>query len=145
VKLLLDTCVLSEIRKVDGSPSVKGFVAAMPATALFLSIITVGEITKAVALLPEGQKKRELNAWRLGLCGQFADRILPLDQESAEIWGELSAAGQQKGVVIPVANGLMAAIALRQGLHVATRNTAHFEAAGAMVVNPWFSPVALMN
>jgi predicted nucleic acid-binding protein len=141
VKLLLDTCVLSEIRNRDGSPAVKDFIAAMPAKALLLSIITVGEITKGIALLPDGRKKRELTAWRLGLCAQFEDRILPLDQESAEIWGELSAAGQKKGMVIPAADGLIAATALRHGLHVVTRNTPHFEAAGAMVVNPWFSPV----
>lgn len=141
MKLLLDTCVLSEIRRTDGSPAVKGFVEAMPADALFLSIITLGEITKGIALLPDGQKRYELSAWRIGLCRQFADRILPLDQESAEVWGQLSAAGQLTGRMIPVADGLIAATAIRHGLQVVTRNTPHFEAAGALVVNPWFSPV----
>ena len=141
MKLLLDTCVLSEIRKTEGSPAVKGFIEAMPASGLYLSIITVGEIAKGIALLPDGQKKRELTAWGIGLSSQFEDRILSLDQESAEIWGQLSAAGQQKGAMIPVADGLIAATAIQHGLHVVTRNTPHFEAAGAMVVNPWFSPV----
>ena len=79
---------------------------------------------------------------RLVLPGayHFGDRILSLDQETAEIWGELSAAGQKKGAIIPVADGLIAATALRHGLHVATRNTAHFQAAGSMVINPWLSP-----
>ncbi|MGO9056457.1 MAG: hypothetical protein ACLQU2_03615 [Candidatus Binataceae bacterium] len=54
----------------------------------------------------------------------------------------MSAAGQKNGMVIPVADGLIAATALRHGLHVATRNTPHFEAAGAMVINPWLSPAA---
>ena len=81
----------------------------MPANALFLSVITVGEITKGVALLPDGQKKREPTAWRIGLSGHFEGRILPLDQESAEIWGQLSAAGQKRGAGIPVADGLIAA------------------------------------
>lgn len=145
MKLLLDTCVLSEIRRRDGSPAVKGFIDAMPSGTLFLSVITVGEITRGIALLPEGRKKHELEAWRVGLCGQFADRILPLDQEAAEVWGQVSAAGQLKGTTIPVADGLIAATAVRHGLQVVTRNTAHFEAAGALVVNPWFSPVASRN
>jgi predicted nucleic acid-binding protein len=140
VKLLLDTCVLSEIRTTDGSPAVKAFIASVPAKALLLSVITVGEITKGVALLPDGQKKRELDAWRIGLSGQFADRILPLDHETAEIWGELTAAGLRKGVTIPAADGLIAATAMRHGLLVATRNTPHFNAAGIMVVNPWECP-----
>jgi len=145
VKLLLDTCVLSEIRKTDGSPAVKGFIEAMPASGLYLSIITVGEIAKGIALLPDGHKKRELTTWGIGLSSQFEDRILSLDQESAEIWGQLSAAGQQKGAMIPVADGLIAATAIQHGLHVVTRNTPHFEAAGAMVVNPWFSPITSMR
>ena len=66
MKLLLDTCVLSEIRKTDGSPAVKGFIEAMPASGLYLSIITVGEIAKGIAFLPDGQKKRELTAWGMG-------------------------------------------------------------------------------
>jgi len=143
VKLLLDTCVLSEIRTTDGSPAVKAFVAPLPAKALFLSVITIGEIAKGVGLLPDGQRKRAIGDWLLGLSGEFMDRILPIDQETAEIWGELSAAGLKKGLTIPVADGLIAATALRHGLHVATRNTPHFEAAGTMVINPWhpaFSP-----
>ncbi len=142
MKLLLDTCVLSEIRTKNGSAEVKRFVAAMPTPALLLSVITVGEITKGVSLLPDSQKKRELDAWRIGLFGQFADRILPIDHEVAEIWGELTASGKKKGFTIPVADGLIAATALRHGLHVVTRNTAHFDAAGALVINPWNSLAA---
>jgi predicted nucleic acid-binding protein len=106
---------------------------------MFLSVITIGEITKGLSLLPESQKRRSLADWLLGLCRQFEDRILPLDQEAAKIWGELSAAGQKKGVTIPTADGLIAATALRHGLHIATRDTVHFEAAGAAMINPWAS------
>lgn len=137
MKVLLDTCVLSEVRKSDGSPVVKAFVAALPAETLLLSVITIGEVTKGVAILPESQKRRLLAAWLDALSAQFNDRILPLDQETARIWGELSAAGQRKGVIIPTADGLIAATALRHNLRVATRDTMHFEAAGALVINPW--------
>jgi toxin FitB len=139
VRLLLDTCVLSELRNPKGSPAVKAFIAPLPANILFVSVITLGEIAKGVALLPDSNQKRGLDAWRLGLSGRFGDRIVPLDQETAEIWGELTAAGQKKGVTIPAADGLIAATALRHGLHVATRNRPHFEQAGAMVIDPWLT------
>jgi toxin FitB len=141
VKLLLDTCVVSELQKPAGSPAVQSFIDLAPTKSLFLSVITIGEITKGVALLPDGCRKRSLRAWLVGLSSEFEDRILPLDQDTAEIWGELSAGGQQRGKSIPVADGLIAATALRHGLHVATRNTSHFVAAGAMVVNPWLTPL----
>lgn len=140
MRLLLDTCVLSELRKPDCSPAVKRFATPLPSESLFLSVITLGEIAKGVHLLPEGPKRRSLTAWLVGVSGEFEDRVLPIDQETAEIWGELSASGQVKGATIPVADGLIAATALRHGLHVATRNTSHFEAAGAMVIDPWQSP-----
>lgn len=139
MRILLDTCVLSELQKPDGSPAVNSFFGSSPTETMFLSVITIGEITKGVSLLPESQKRRSLGDWLLGLSRQFEDRILPLDQESAELWGELSAFGQKKGAIIPVADGLIAATALRHGLHVATRNTSHFEAAGSMVINPWLA------
>ena len=145
MKVLLDTCVLSELQKPAGSPAVQSFVDLSPGKSLFLSVITIGEITKGVALLSEGERKSSLRAWLIGLSSKFEDRILPLDQETAEIWGELSASGQQRGRSIPVADGLIAATAIRHGLHVATRNTAHFEAARAMIVNPWLTPAGSLQ
>jgi predicted nucleic acid-binding protein len=139
VRALLDTCVVAEIRKPGGSSVVKANVNTLPSDALFLSVITIGEIAKGIALLPDGSKKRSLGGWLLGLPNLYKSRILPLDQETAEIWGELTAAGQKRGVTIPTADGLIAATALRHGLHVATRNTRHFEAAGAMVIDPWLT------
>ena len=141
MKLLLDTCVLSELQKPHGSPAVQSFLTLAPSQSLFLSVITIGEITKGVALLPDGARKSMLRGWLVGLSSEFEERILPLDQDTAEIWGELSASGQQRGSNIPVADGLIAATALRHGLHVATRNTSHFQAAGAMVINPWLTPL----
>jgi predicted nucleic acid-binding protein len=137
VRLLLDTCLLAELRLTEGSPRVKAFVAAMPSNALFLSVITMGEVAKGIALLADGRKKQALETWQVDLSRQFEERILPVDQETAELWGELTAAGKKKGFVIPTEDGLIAATALRHGLHVATRNTPHFEQAGAMVANPW--------
>jgi predicted nucleic acid-binding protein len=63
--------------------------------------------------------------------------IRVLDVETARIGGELTARAQKSGVIIPSTDGLIAATALRHGLHVLTRNTKHFAASGALVLNPW--------
>ena len=81
--MLLDTCVVSELRRPDGSHAVKAFVAALPTEKMLLSVITIGEITKGVAVLPDGERKYRLAAWLHTLSSQFAHRILSLDQETA--------------------------------------------------------------
>ncbi len=137
MKSLLDTCTVAELRKPDGNLSVKAAVAAIPDADLYLSVLTIGEIAKGIDLLAAGTKKKALGTWLAGLEAQFADRILPVDVETARIWGEMSARAQKRGILIPAADGLLAATALRHGLHVMTRNTKHFEASGALVIDPW--------
>ncbi|WP_168189439.1 type II toxin-antitoxin system VapC family toxin [Paludisphaera borealis] len=135
--MLLDTCVLAEIRLPEGDPLVKSAVREIPADDLYLSVLSVGEIAKGIALLAVGRKKKALSSWLVALETQFGDRILGVDVETARIWGELTARSQKTGVVIPASDGLLAATALRHGLHVMTRNTRHFEASGALLINPW--------
>jgi hypothetical protein len=137
VKVLLDTCVLTELRKHGGHAGVKSAVAEIPDADLFLSVLSVGEIAKGIALLAAGRKKKALGSWLTGLEANFADRILAVDTETSRLWGELTARGQRSGKVIPAIDGLVAATALRHGLHVMTRNVRDFEASGALVLNPW--------
>jgi predicted nucleic acid-binding protein len=137
VKVLLDTCTLAEIRKPDGNPAVKSAVRELPDEDLYLSVLSVGEIVKGIAPLPAGKKKKALSSWLVALEGRFAERILGLDVETGRIWGELTARAQKSGIVIPAADGLLAATALRHGLHIMTRNTKHFKASGALVIDPW--------
>ena len=107
---------------------------------LFLSVITIGELTKGVWLLDAGSRKQQLSSWLLGLEQRFNDQILPIDHEVARLWGELTARSQANGVQIPASDGLIAATALRHGLHVMTRNTKHFAASGALILDPWVDP-----
>ena len=137
MRALLDTNVLAELVKPGGNPAVKAALAEIPAANVFLSVLTVGEIIRGIALLAPGRKKKHLAKWLAGLEDQYGERILPLDVETARIWGELTARSQKSGVVVPPTDGLLAATALRHGLHVMTRNTRHFEATGAMVIDPW--------
>lgn len=137
MKALLDTNILAELVKPDGNPAVHAALAEIPTPNLFLSVLTVGEIVKGIALLAPGAKKKRLAKWLAGIENEYGERVLPLDTETARIWGELTARAQRKGVVIPPADGLLAATALRHGLHVMTRNTKHFQASGALVIDPW--------
>lgn len=137
MRVLLDLCALDELRHPRGNPAVKAAVTLIPDDQLYLSVLIVGEIARAVALLPDGRRKRALNYWLITLESQFADHILPMDNETAHLWGEISVRAQQVGVVLPVVDGLIAATALRHGLHVMTHNTTHFAATGALIIDPW--------
>lgn len=137
MKALVDTCTVAELRKPDGNPAVKAAVAEIPDADLYLSVLTLGEIAKGIALLAAGKKKKALGSWLVGLESQFADRILAIDAATARIWGEMTARAQKKGVIIPGTDGLLAATALRHGLHIITRNTRHFESTGALIIDPW--------
>jgi toxin FitB len=137
VRVLLDTCVLSDLRGAAPTPSVRQCFDSFREESLFLSVVTIGEIAQGVALLSEGKKKRGLLAWLETLEQQFQPRILPIDLETARIWGELSAALKLKGRTTGNGDTLIAATALRHGLHVMTRNVSDFEPTGALMINPW--------
>lgn len=137
MRVLVDTCVLAEARHPRGNPSVRAALGSIPENALFLSVVTVGEIVKGITLLPHGRKRQDLELWLAGLSGRFSDRILAVDFETARIWGEIAAREQLQGFQLPASDGLIAATALQHGLHIMTRNTKHFAASGALIVDPW--------
>jgi predicted nucleic acid-binding protein len=137
VRVLLDTCVLSEIRKADGNRGVRRAVAEIPDDELFVSVISIGEIAKGIELLEDGRRKRALQSWLQTLERNYASRLLSVDREAAHIWGELTAAAQKRGRIVASNDGLIAATARRHGLHVMTRNIADFEPTGAILINPW--------
>ncbi|OJW06057.1 MAG: hypothetical protein BGO49_07355 [Planctomycetales bacterium 71-10] len=137
MKALLDTNILAELVKPNSNPAVHAALAEIPTPNVFLSVLTIGEIVKGLALMTPGPKKQALTRWLAGIENDYRERILPLDSETARIWGELTARARMRGLVIPPVDGLLAATALRHGLHVMTRNTKHFEESGALVINPW--------
>lgn len=112
-------------------------VEALDSDNLFLSVVSIGEAAKRISLLKESKNKRDLQAWLQALERYYADRILPIDLETSHIWGELTAAAQKAGKIVPASDGLIAATARRHGLHVMTRNTEHFAPTGVLLINPW--------
>jgi predicted nucleic acid-binding protein len=137
VNVLLDTCVLSELRKSDGNPAVRHAVDAFANEDLFISVLSIGEITKGLMLLDDSRKRRGIQSWVKALETLYADRLLPVDLETCRIWGELTAAASKQGRTVPATDGLIAATAHRHGLKVMTRNVADFQPTGVSLLNPW--------
>ncbi len=109
----------------------------MPSEDAYLSVISIGEIAKGVALLPEGRHKRDLHEWLETIERQYSDRLLPVDRQTTRIWGELAATAQRAGRTVSASDGLIAATALQHGLHVMTRNTAGFAPSRVPLYDPW--------
>jgi toxin FitB len=137
VKVLLDTCVLSELRHPKGHPGVRRAVAALHDEELFLSVISIGEILKGISLWAEGPRKHALAGWLNTLERDYGDRILSVDRDICRRWGELTARAQRAGRVVSATDGLIAATALHHNLQVMTRDTADFEPTGVLIFDPW--------
>ncbi len=137
MNVILDTCVISEIQRPQGNARVREQVDQLADKDLYLSVITIGEIAKGITLLKAGKRKQDLEQWLLSVVQHYGNRILPIDVETTHIWGKITADAQQAGDTLPASDGLIAATAIRHGMHIMTRNTEHFHAAGAFVINPW--------
>ncbi len=137
MRVLLDTCVISELWRKDGSEKVRQHVSLLRPHNTYLSVLTVGEIFKGIHLLNESKKKRDLQNKLSLLENNYQGNILNIEIETIKIWGEILAVSQRKGKPTPVSDGLIAATAKRHGLHIMTRNTSDFDGTGTMLINPW--------
>jgi predicted nucleic acid-binding protein len=105
---------------------------------LHLSVLTVGEIRKGVAGLPQGRRRTRLETWlEVELKARFAGRIVPIDGAIADRWGLIAAGARRRGKALPVIDGLLAATALHHNLTVVSRNASDFANAQVQVLNPW--------
>jgi len=131
---LVDTDVLSALAKRRRDANVVAWIGRQRPGDLFLSVISIGEIERCVAL----QRAKEqdfasmLANWLDDLLNIYGDRVLPFDLASARRWGRLSAALARKDADLQIA-----ATALEYGLTVVTRNVAHFEPTGVAVLDPF--------
>ncbi len=131
---LIDTCVLSELRKPKANPGVAVWMAGIQPDEAFLSVLILGEIRRGIELrrAKDPVAARALERWLLGLESHYADRILPVTAAIADRWGRLSPAQP-----LPVTDGLIAATALEHKLTVVTRNTDDFARAGVGLFDPF--------
>ncbi|NJM44528.1 MAG: type II toxin-antitoxin system VapC family toxin [Brachymonas sp.] len=132
--ILLDTVVLSEIRKSRPSPKLMAWLKAQREEQLFLSVISLGEIARGIekAKKTDPEFAQTLAQWLDTLQRLYADRILPVTPPIARLWGEWSAQLGHDG-----ADVLIAATANVHRLQVATRNVRHFERIAVSVIDPF--------
>ena len=131
---LLDTMVLSELRKKECDPNVIQWFSDKADQELFISVVSIGEIAKGIAQQDKRDQAfaQKLRQWLDKLLLVYSERILPVDIPVARRWGEISAQAQNSGVDI-----LLAATALEHNLTVVTRNEKHFAATSVKIINPW--------
>lgn len=135
---LLDTNVISELVKPHPDANVTSWIEGTDESLLYLSVLTLGEIRRGVAALPQSRRRATLEAWLdKDLRARFEERILAIDQEVADRWGLLTAAARNNGIVLPVIDGLLAATALEHNLTLVTRDTGQIPSMGVAVFNPW--------
>ena len=138
--IIADTNVLSEPLKTTPDSAVLAWLADN-GPDLAITTVTVSELLYGVQRLPVGRRRTGLIAAIDRLLTAAQDRVLAYDEEAARLHASLRVAREAEGRPTSVEDGMMAAIALAYGAHVATRNVRHFEGFGLEVVNPWDAAV----
>lgn len=138
MKCLLDTCVVSELVARQPNQKMVEFVDTLDSDDVYLSVITIGEITKGIEKLSKSKRKQEVQTWlREDLLVRFDGKIVSLDADVLMEWGALSARMESSGRTIPAIDSLIAATALTHQFKLVTRNMADFEGTDVEILNPW--------
>lgn len=133
---ILDTDVISAVRRPDRAPQVAAWLRAKAEQDLYLSVITLGEIERGICRQETRDPgfAKDLRIWLDRTVLLFSDRLLAFDAEDARIWGRLSAQIGHTG-----ADLMIAASALRHGATIVTGNGSDFAPTGAVVESPFQS------
>lgn len=137
MKFLLDTCIISALRKPEENASLVEWISGVDESDLYLSVITLGELEKGVSRLPESRKRTAVSDWvRHAVTNRFGSRLLPVDAAVAARWGELLGAREKQGKPLPILDAFIAATALVADCTVVTRNAKDFADCGVRLLNP---------
>ncbi len=138
---LVDTNVVSELRKTNPNPSVKAWSDGQYQHTLFLSTVTLAEIRYGIERQQDAALRGELDQWLdQDLRPWFAGRILAVDEEVILEWRRMVELGRKTGVVFSQPDLFIAATALVHGLAVCSRDERGFRGTGVTVLNPWSTP-----
>ena len=132
---LIDTNVVSELRKGNrANPGVRDWFASVQSHQLYLSVLVVGELRRGIELIRrrDSISAQHLEAWLMRVRHEFSDRILPVTEEVAELWGELSL-----DKPLPPIDGLLAATAIYYDLILITRNETDVDRVPVRLLNPF--------
>jgi len=132
---VLDTNVLSELRRKRPDAGVVEWFAKRPASTLFLSVLTLGELRKGIEGVRQADRRMALLDWlETEVPDFFAGRILPIDIAVADHWGKMVAAA---GRPLPAIDSLIGATASHHGFSLVTRNAQDFVDMELDIINPW--------
>ena len=138
MKYLLDTCAISELIKRRPNKKVLQWIQGCDEDAIYLSVLTIGEIQKGVAKLADSKRKAMIQQWLdHDLHNRFSGRIIPITEDIASTWGLVVAEAETKGKPIPSIDSLIVAIAISHNLTIITRNTEDMAGTGARLLNLW--------
>jgi toxin FitB len=135
---LLDTNVVSELRKPRADPLVSAFVSAQPGDQLFISDVTLAEIVYGIERLPDAARRADIHLWlQRTLRPLFAGRTLGITEAVLVRWKSLVVEGQKRGHTFGQPDLFIAAIAQLQDLVVVSRDLGEFIASGTPALDPW--------
>ncbi len=136
---LLDTNILSEIRKPRPEPKVLAFIAGMPLDELYISAVTLAELRFGIDLLsPASAQRTDLSQWLThAIRPMFSDRVLLVTEDIMFRWRVLMEDGRKTGHTYSQPDLIIAATALQHGFTVVTRDRSDFDMARVPVLNPW--------
>ncbi len=135
---LLDTNILSELRRPKPEPRVVDFVASCPLDQLYVSAVTLAEIRFGIELVDEPNRRAELNDWLTHkVRPMFDHRVLQVTEDIIFKWRLLVEEGRKTGHTFSQPDLIIAATAIHHGLTVVTRDRSDYDRAHVPVVNPW--------
>lgn len=135
--IVLDTNIISEMMKPAPHPSVHAWFNAQVVETLYISSITVAELSFGIEVLPDGKKRTALTNMLNDILKLFDERILMFDTQAAQCYAKLAVHARLAGRGFPTPDGYIAAIAVSKGFIVVTRDTSPFTAAALKVINPF--------
>jgi len=139
---LLDTNILSELRRPKPEHKVLAFVAAQPLDLLYVSSATIAEIRFGIELVGDANRRAELNDWLAHkVRPMFEQRILAITEDIMFKWRLLVEDGRKDGHTFSQPDLIIAATALHHGLTVVSRDVSDYQKARAPVLNPWVDPL----
>ena len=137
---LLDTDILSELRRPKPEPNVVAFIAAQPLDRLYVSTVTLAEIRFGIERVSDIGRRAELHDWLThGVRPMFDRRVLPVSEDVMFRGRLMVEEGRRAGHTFSQPDLIIAATAARHGLCVVSRDTSEFERARVAVVNPWIA------
>ncbi len=143
---LLDTNILSELRRLKPEPKVVTFVAAQPLDQLYVSAVTLAEIRFGIELVTDANRRAELNDWLAHkVRPMFEQRVLQITEDIMFKWRLLVEDGRKAGHTFSQPDLIIAATGLHHGLTIVSRDTTDYTKARVPIFNPWVDPLPVLS